>query len=184
MAFGKILLVDDMRVNRLVLGRMLTKIGFEVLEADNGVKAIELFRSHRSALRCVLLDLQMPVMDGWETAENLRSIEALSQGTRMPIVACTALNLAEAWHDHDTVASSALHSGFDALLEKMPTFAQLCAVLSKYIADISYETAVAAAAGAAGPAALSAAAAPAPAAVATVAAVAAVAASVAEFVPC
>ena len=87
-----------------------------MLEADNGVKAIELFRSHRSALRCVLLDLQMPVMDGWETAENLRSIEAGSQGTRMPIVACTALNLAEAWHDHDTVASSALHSGFDALL--------------------------------------------------------------------
>jgi CheY-like chemotaxis protein len=93
-----------------------SQIGFEVLEAENGVKAIELFQSHRSTLRCVLLDLQMPVMDGWETAEKLRLIEADSQGTRMPIVACTALNLAEAWHEYDTVASSALQCGFDALL--------------------------------------------------------------------
>lgn len=108
--------VDDMRLNRLVLGRMLTKLGFEVVEADNGLAAIEQFIFHQPALSCVLLDLQMPVLDGWETAKRLRGLEAVSAWARVPIVACTALSPQENWHSHDTVAGSALSSGCDDLL--------------------------------------------------------------------
>ncbi|WIA28416.1 hypothetical protein OEZ86_010962 [Tetradesmus obliquus] len=132
----KILLVDDMRLNRLVLGRMLTKLGFEVVEADNGLAAIEQFIFHQPALSCVLLDLQMPVLDGWETAKRLRGLEAVSAWARVPIVACTALSPQEIWHSHDTVAGSALSSGCDDLLEKMPTVAQLLAMLTKYVTGL------------------------------------------------
>lgn len=108
--------MDDLQLNRIVLGRMLQKLGFEVIEAENGLAAIDQFLSHRSTLCCVLLDLQMPVLNGWETAKRLRGIEADSSWSRTPIVACTALGPHEHWHEHDTVAESALDCGFDDLL--------------------------------------------------------------------
>jgi CheY-like chemotaxis protein len=108
--------VDDTRLNRLVLGRMLTKLGFEVIEADSGLAAIEQFIFHQPAVSCVLLDLQMPVLDGWETAKRLRGLEAVSRWARVPIVACTALSPQEHWYSHRTVADSALSSGCDDLL--------------------------------------------------------------------
>eukprot|EP00775_Hariotina_reticulata_P012063 gene12063-biopygen13965 len=71
--------VDDMRVNRLVLGRMLRLLGFEVIEAENGKAALQQFLSHQESLSCVVLDLQMPVLDGWETAKQLRGENALTR---------------------------------------------------------------------------------------------------------
>lgn len=105
-----------MRLNRIVLRRMLQKLGFEVVEADNGLAAIEQFLCHRAALSCVLLDLQMPQLDGWETAKQLRMLEAGSCWGRVPIVGCTALGLQENWHGYNTVTDSALSCGFDGLL--------------------------------------------------------------------
>eukprot|EP00879_Flechtneria_rotunda_P005405 GHRR01005696.1.p1 GENE.GHRR01005696.1~~GHRR01005696.1.p1 ORF type:complete len:224 (+),score=66.59 GHRR01005696.1:491-1162(+) len=130
---GKVLLVDDMRLNRLVLGRMLQKLGLEVIEAENGQVAIEQFVSHRHALSCVLLDLQMPVLDGWECAKRLRGLEQSSSWPKVPIVACTSLGLQRNWHDYDTVANSVLSCGVDDLLEKMPTMSELITVLGKYV---------------------------------------------------
>lgn len=133
-----------MRINRLVLGRMLQKLGFEVLEAENGEVALQLWQQHRAVLRAILLDLQMPILDGWRTAERLRQIEAAcpcdsatgAPCARTPIVACTALGLNEAWHEHATVGLSALHSGVDELLEKPMSLTCLVGVLSKYVAGL------------------------------------------------
>jgi len=45
-----------------------------VLEARNGIEAVEVFRQHRDAIRCVLCDVVMPQMDGWQTLSALRRI--------------------------------------------------------------------------------------------------------------
>lgn len=147
-----VLLVDDVQLNRAILGRMLSKMGFDVQEACDGQQAVELFQ--RCLPACVLLDLQMPIMDGWETAEQLRLWEDQQQLGRTPIVGCTALPLQEQWRESATVEASALSCGFDEMLNKMPTMAQLLAVLSKHIAGLP-----AAAAGVVATAAVSAAAA-------------------------
>ena len=46
---------------------MLTRLGFAVLQARDGVEAVEVFRQHQDEIRCVLCDLTMPRMNGWET---------------------------------------------------------------------------------------------------------------------
>jgi CheY-like chemotaxis protein len=53
---------------------MLTRLGFAVLEAKDGVEAVELFRQYQDEIRCVLCDLTMPRMDGWETLTALRQL--------------------------------------------------------------------------------------------------------------
>ncbi|MBN2307341.1 MAG: PAS domain S-box protein [Candidatus Hydrogenedentes bacterium] len=73
-ATGLVLLVDDEEVVRDVASEMLETMGFDVLTADDGDKAVELFREHGDELRCVVLDLTMPRMDGEQTLRALRGI--------------------------------------------------------------------------------------------------------------
>ncbi len=72
---GVVLLVDDEAHVRTVAGRMLQRLGFEVLSAGDGREAVEMFRHHRDRIRCILLDLTMPRMDGEETLHELRAID-------------------------------------------------------------------------------------------------------------
>jgi CheY-like chemotaxis protein len=53
---------------------MLKHLGYTVLTAKDGVEAVEVFRQHEQEIRCVLCDLTMPRMDGWETLTALRQI--------------------------------------------------------------------------------------------------------------
>jgi CheY-like chemotaxis protein len=53
---------------------MLTRLGYTVLEAKDGVEAVEIFQQHQDEIRCVLSDLMMPGMDGWETLTALRKL--------------------------------------------------------------------------------------------------------------
>ena len=71
---GAVLLVDDEERVRHVGAAMLTCLGFAVLEAKDGIDALEVFRQHRGEIRCVLCDLTMPRMDGWETLAVLRKL--------------------------------------------------------------------------------------------------------------
>ncbi len=71
---GTILLVDDEESVRLLGRRMLEKIGFSVLEVENGQKALELFRERLDEIVCIILDLTMPLMDGAETFREIRKI--------------------------------------------------------------------------------------------------------------
>ena len=86
-----VLVVDDQEINRDVLG-MILEDDYEVIYAENGKEALELMRERLESLSIVLLDLMMPVMNGFEVLEEVRSDEALS---RVPIIVLTAEKNAE-----------------------------------------------------------------------------------------
>jgi two-component system cell cycle response regulator len=67
---GRVLVVDDERLNRMLLRRPLTSDGHEVLEAANGLEALEVLR--REPVDVVLLDLVMPELDGYATLQAIR----------------------------------------------------------------------------------------------------------------
>ena len=81
----RLLIVDDTRVSRLLLVKLLTSIGFEVKEADNGQEAINLWESWEPHL--ILMDMRMPVMDGYEAT---RQIKSHLKGQACVIIALTA----------------------------------------------------------------------------------------------
>jgi signal transduction histidine kinase/ActR/RegA family two-component response regulator len=83
-----ILLVEDNNINQRVAVAILNKMGHTVDVASNGVEALEALRSKPYGL--VFMDLQMPVMDGLETAKNIRSPAGGIPNTAIPIVAMTA----------------------------------------------------------------------------------------------
>ena len=86
---GLVLMVEDNEINRLVCGEMLRSLGLEFEIARDGAEAVELAVDRRFDL--VLMDCQMPVMDGYAATSELRrrGVRARS-GQRLPIVALTA----------------------------------------------------------------------------------------------
>ena len=70
-----ILVIDDEPTILLIAREALSRIGFEVVTADSGNQAVEIFRQHRTKISCVLCDLSMPGMDGWETLSALRRLD-------------------------------------------------------------------------------------------------------------
>ena len=83
----RVLLAEDNPVNQMVACKMLEQRGHVVTVAASGCEAIELFR--REPFDLVLMDVQMPEMDGFEAASALRELER-STGRRVPIIAMTA----------------------------------------------------------------------------------------------
>jgi adenylate cyclase len=75
-ANGTALVVDDSAVNRLVLVRRLETLGLDVLQAENGVQALELLAAKPGAVDVVLLDVLMPELDGYETLAAMKAEEA------------------------------------------------------------------------------------------------------------
>ena len=71
---GTILLVEDEEMVRKVGKAALTSLGFAVLLAKDGVEAVEVFRQHEGEVHCVLCDLTMPRMNGWQTLAALRKL--------------------------------------------------------------------------------------------------------------
>lgn len=86
-----VLLVEDSMVNTLVLEGQLQRMGLTVLIAENGRQALDMVQHHRVDL--VLMDCQMPVMDGFEATQAIRGLEPPL--SRVPIVALTANATAE-----------------------------------------------------------------------------------------
>lgn len=82
----KILIVDDDATNRLVLGAYLKKDGFEIISANDGQAAIDLFQDEQPDL--ILMDIMMPVLDGYEATKK---IKVLSGERFIPIIFLTAM---------------------------------------------------------------------------------------------
>jgi len=73
---GTVLLIEDEEMVRNMAKTMLTRFGYTVIEAQDGVEAVKLFQQHQKEICCVLSDLTMPRMGGWETLSALRKIRA------------------------------------------------------------------------------------------------------------
>jgi two-component system, cell cycle sensor histidine kinase and response regulator CckA len=71
---GTILVVEDEEQVRNMVRIMLTRLGYGVLEAKEGNEAVEIFQKHQNVIRCVISDLTMPVMSGWDTLAALRRL--------------------------------------------------------------------------------------------------------------
>lgn len=82
---ARILLVEDNELNRDMLSRRLSRRGFEVTVAEDGAAAVE--QARRELPDLVLMDMNLPVMDGWEATRQLRATPE-TQG--IPIIALTA----------------------------------------------------------------------------------------------
>ena len=85
----RVLAVDDNKVNRIVVEEILRNAGVECVAVESGVQAIE--RVKNEPFDIVLMDCQMPFMDGYEATEMIRQWEKESESpTRLPIIALTA----------------------------------------------------------------------------------------------
>jgi CheY-like chemotaxis protein len=84
----KILLVEDDPSNQLLMKFCLTKTSFSYDLAENGQEAVEKFK--QGAYDLVLMDINMPVMDGYEATQNIREFEKKNQRRETTIMALTA----------------------------------------------------------------------------------------------
>jgi two-component system, chemotaxis family, chemotaxis protein CheY len=69
---SKALVVDDSKTIRIILGRILKELGYEVCEAGNGKEALKVMESEKAAINLVLADWNMPEMNGLELLKQLR----------------------------------------------------------------------------------------------------------------
>lgn len=116
---SNILIVDDSEVNRKVTSRFLKFFGIESAQAENGVVALE--KLEEGAYDLILMDCQMPEMDGYEATRQIRS-----KGISIPIVALTASVLPEN-------KQKCLEAGMDDYLTKPLSKDRLEDVLGKYL---------------------------------------------------
>lgn len=118
---GSVLVVEDNKTNRYVIVRMLEKFGLTVSFAENGQQAIDrIFAGEPPDL--VLMDIQMPVMDGFDATRVIRQREAAEGRSRLPIIALTA----DAFEDD---RQHCLDAGMDDFLAKPVVLKALRSVL-------------------------------------------------------
>ncbi len=85
---ARILVAEDEPVNQQVIGKLLGMAGYSYDIAENGEKAVELFK--QKEYQAALFDVQMPVMDGLAATQEIRAIELRENRKRLPIIAVTA----------------------------------------------------------------------------------------------
>ena len=127
---GRVLLAEDNQVNQQVATEMLRSMGFEVTLAEDGLQAMT--AASREPFDLILMDCQMPRMDGFESTRSIRREETArhdgvpaEQAHRMPIIALTANASKEA-------RGQCLDAGMDDYLSKPFDQAQLTAVLARW----------------------------------------------------
>jgi two-component system cell cycle response regulator DivK len=102
----KILLIEDNEQNRILMHQVLTRHGYEMLEAKDGLSGLAMARAHQPAL--ILLDVQMPVMNGFMVIRELRNDPELS---KIKAIAVTSFAMKG---DRE----KALQAGFDEYVTK------------------------------------------------------------------
>jgi CheY-like chemotaxis protein len=122
----RVLVVDDHHVNRELIRCVLETRGIEVSEAVDGNDALEKLSRLRPDM--ILLDVQMPQLDGFGTIERIRRMPAF---TAVPVVALTALAMPD---DRERT----LRAGFSAYMTKPVDFRELDMILNLYLAGPRY----------------------------------------------
>ncbi|WP_394561532.1 7TM diverse intracellular signaling domain-containing protein [Aquipseudomonas alcaligenes] len=116
-----VLIVEDNAINQLVTRGMLLKLGYRVRTADNGAEALEVLRNE--PIDAVLLDCQMPVMDGFATCRALRQLPGCAE---TPVLAITA-------HSHSGDRERCLAAGMSDYLAKPVKFLELQTLLHDWV---------------------------------------------------
>lgn len=121
---GHLLLVDDNRINQMVAGRMLARLGLSYDVADDGQAALDKWAAGHYDL--VLMDMEMPGVDGIEATRRLRASEVAAALVRTPVIAMTANALSE---DRELC----LQAGMDDYLAKPVEMDKLSVVLRSWL---------------------------------------------------
>ena len=120
----KVLVVEDHPVNQTIIRAMLARMGCAIDMADNGVQALSAFEKNTYDL--VLMDCQMPEMDGFDTTRAIRERETLNPTMgRVPVIALTALAMLGD-------AERCLAAGMDDYLTKPIQLEQLSAKMQRW----------------------------------------------------
>ena len=123
---ARILVAEDEPVNQQVIGKLLGMAGFSYDIADNGKKAVELFK--QKVYDAALFDVQMPVMDGIAATQEIREIELKEKRKRLPIIAVTARAM---FGDKERI----LENKLDDYIAKPYNLNDVVETLNKYIED-------------------------------------------------
>ncbi|HKR26731.1 MAG TPA: response regulator, partial [Acidobacteriaceae bacterium] len=121
----RILLAEDNRINQMVATRALTRMGHTVSVAENGLRALELFAAETFDL--VLMDVQMPEMDGYSATGRMREIER-ARNAHTPILAVTA-------HALQGDRERCLAAGMDGYVAKPLTGKELAEAIHRFVPD-------------------------------------------------
>jgi signal transduction histidine kinase/ActR/RegA family two-component response regulator len=121
-----ILLVEDNRVNQKLATTLLERRGYRVTLAENGAKALDLIRTGTTPFDIILMDMQMPVMDGLEATRQIRKLEEGAGQKRLPIIAMTANAMQS---DRDTCVAA----GMDDYISKPIRADELYALIARLL---------------------------------------------------
>ncbi|KAF5022555.1 hypothetical protein F66182_5388 [Fusarium sp. NRRL 66182] len=116
------LLVEDNSINMKILQAYMKKLGLASDTASNGLQALESYKSKQGHYKCILMDISMPVMDGFEATRLIREFEKASNMTRSHIVAISGLASKDAQED-------AFANGLDLFLSKPVQLKELGRIL-------------------------------------------------------
>jgi signal transduction histidine kinase/CheY-like chemotaxis protein/HPt (histidine-containing phosphotransfer) domain-containing protein len=119
-----VLVVDDHPTNRTLLVRQVHALGYAAESAENGVQALEMWKSGRFGI--VITDCNMPEMDGFELARSIRRLETRNGSKRIPIISCTANALGDE-------CDRCLAAGMDDCLVKPVALSQILKKLDQWL---------------------------------------------------
>lgn len=125
---GAALVAEDNKVNQILVNEILQELGFSVAIAESGNEALSLFKSRPYDL--VLMDCQMPGMDGFEASQRMRQLEQQLGRTHTPIIALTAAAREEEF-------DRAMASGMDDFMTKPFDTAQLERRIAQHVKGLS-----------------------------------------------
>jgi CheY-like chemotaxis protein len=131
----QILLAEDNPVNQKLAVRLLQKLGANVRVVNNGIEVLQALRE--ADFDAVLMDCQMPLMDGYEATQQLRRAEGSVRNAQIPVIALTA-------HAMATDRAKCLAAGMNDYLTKPINPAHLRQALTKVLPPRKYEKPVAA----------------------------------------
>lgn len=120
-----ILIVEDEPRNQQMISNMLEKMGFTILKANNGEEAIDRYTNHPE-IDLVLMDIKMPIIDGFEAKSHIRKIEKEKQRRSIPIIALTAYSM-------EGDKKKGIAAGFDSYLTKPINIDELIETLNHHL---------------------------------------------------
>ncbi len=104
-----VLVIDDMLPNRVLLRKVLKNAGYAVLEASNGIEALDLLRNQQMNPDLIVTDIEMPVMSGITLIEQVRYLE--NPASHVPIIAASG-------NADESMRNEAMEAGSDVFMTK------------------------------------------------------------------